>query len=115
LPARPEKLERAKEFRRNLTLHERILWRHLHANRLLGVQFRPQQVIDGFIVDFYCHAAALVVEVDGAVHADQQAYDRERDAILAARGLYVLRVTNDVGTNLDGVLARIAALVRART
>ncbi|WKZ37082.1 MAG: DUF559 domain-containing protein [Anaerolineales bacterium] len=59
-----EKLERAKELRREMTPAEKILWQELRANKL-GVRFRRQQVIQGFIVDFYCHKSALVVEVDG--------------------------------------------------
>jgi len=62
-----EKLQRAKELRREMTPAEKILWEELRANKL-GVHFRRQQVIAGFIVDFYCHRAGLVVEVDGDIH-----------------------------------------------
>jgi very-short-patch-repair endonuclease len=58
------KLERAKELRREMTPAEKLLWQEVRANKL-GVRFRRQQVIQGFIVDFYCHQAGLVVEVDG--------------------------------------------------
>ena len=109
-PVDSVKLRRAKELRRAMTEEERVLWRHLRTNRLGGLHFRRQQVIDGFIVDVYCHKAGLVVEVDGEVHARQAGYDRERDRVLAARGLRVLRFTNrEVRTALAGVLARIAA------
>ena len=57
-----EKLERAKELRREMTPAEKLLWKEVRAKKL-GVRFRRQQVIAGFIVDFYCHKAALVVEV----------------------------------------------------
>jgi very-short-patch-repair endonuclease len=59
-----EKLQRAKELRREMTPAEKLLWNELRANKL-GVHFRRQQVIAGFIVDFYCHKVGLVVEVDG--------------------------------------------------
>jgi very-short-patch-repair endonuclease len=62
-----EKLQRAKELRRDMTPAEKILWQELRANKL-GVHFRRQQVIAGFIVDFYCHKAGLVIEVDGDIH-----------------------------------------------
>ena len=62
-----EKLQRAKELRREMTPAENLLWKEVRANKL-GVHFRRQQVIQGFIVDFYCHRAGLVVEVDGDVH-----------------------------------------------
>src|SRR6267154_46572 len=89
------KVVRAKQLRRQMTPAERVLWQALRSNRLSGFHFRRQQVIDGFIVDFYCHAAALIVEVDGSIHADQADYDAERDRILASRGFRILRVTNE--------------------
>lgn len=102
------KLQRAKELRRAMTGAERMLWERLRGNRLHGFHFRRQQVIDGFIADFYCHAAGLVVEVDGGVHAQQTEYDSERDRVLSQRGVRVLRINNEeIQTNLDGVLARI--------
>ncbi len=52
----------------------RSIWQELRGNKL-GVHFRRQQVIAGFIVDFYCHKAALVVEVDGDIHDLQQEED----------------------------------------
>jgi len=104
----PAKLRQAKAMRRNMTPAERRLWNELRTNRLDGFHFRRQQVIDGFIVDFYCHAADLVVEVDGPVHGERTEYDAERSRILAARGLRVLRVRNEeVVQDLEGVLARI--------
>jgi very-short-patch-repair endonuclease len=65
-------------------------------------------VIQGFIVDFYCHQVALVIEVDGKVHDSQVAYDRERDDVIRSTGINVLRFTNDeVVNNLSWVLKRI--------
>ena len=103
------KVQRAKDLRREMTDAERILWQRLRANRLNGLHFRRQQVIDGFIVDFYCHAAGVVVEVDGSVHQRQAEYDAERDKVLSGRGLRLMRFRNDeVMQNLDGVLEHIA-------
>jgi very-short-patch-repair endonuclease len=110
------KVQRAKELRRQMTGEERILWQQLRTNRLEGFHFRRQQVIDGFIVDFYCHTAGLVVEVDGGVHEGQAEYDEERDRLLSARGLRVLRVKNrEVREDLPDVLARIVAACREGT
>ena len=81
-----EKLQRAKELRRDMTPAEKILWQELRGNKL-GVHFRRQQVIEGFIVDFYCHKAGLVVEVDGDVHDLQQEEDARREKILREMGL----------------------------
>jgi very-short-patch-repair endonuclease len=105
-------VERAREFRRAMTAEESILWEALRQGRLGGVRFRRQQVIDGFIADFYCHQAGLVIEVDGGQHREQAGYDAERDRILALHGLRVLRVSNDeVRARLPSVLRRIAAAV----
>ena len=109
------KIQRAKELRRQMTEEERILWQHLRANRLHGFHFRRQQIIDGFIVDFYCHAAGLVVELDGGVHQQQTDYDSERDKILSGRGLRILRFDNEeIRRDLASVLNRIAEVCRER-
>lgn len=101
--------ERARELRRNMTPAEKILWEKLRHNRLNGLQFRRQQIINPFIVDFYCHAKALVVEVDGDIHDLQQDYDAERSAYLIARGFRMLRVANeDVKNNLISVVQSIS-------
>ena len=102
------KLQRAKQLRRNMTPEEKIIWQHLRANRLRGFHFRRQQIIDGFIADFYCHATALVIEIDGRIHQTQVEYDTERDKVLSARGLRLLRIKNEeINDNIDKVLQRI--------
>jgi very-short-patch-repair endonuclease len=102
------KAQRTRELRREMTPAERLLWAQLRANRLQGFHFRRQQIIEPFIVDFYCHQANLVIEVDGDVHAGQQDYDRQREEQLQAHGLHVLRFTNrEVVNQLDEVLQTI--------
>ncbi len=109
------KAARAKELRREMTTAEWLLWEHLRRNQLHGLHFRRQQVIDGFIVDFYCHDKGLVVEVDGAIHRHQERYDAERDRVMCRRGLRVLRFANDeVMTNLGAVLEHIVAACRGQ-
>ena len=61
----------------------------------LGVRFRRQQIIQGFIVDFYCHKSALVIEVDGDVHDLQQEEDARREKVLTEMGLRIVRFRND--------------------
>ncbi len=108
------KIQRARDLRRQMTPEEKILWQALRANRLGGFHFRRQQVIDGFIVDFYCHAVGLVVELDGGIHQQQADYDTERDQVLAARNLRVVRIRNkEIDHNLDDVLARLLALCQS--
>ena len=91
----PTKKERAKEFRRNPTSAEKILWFYLRSRKMAGYKFRRQQVIDGFIVDFYCHELGLIIEVDGRIHHARKVYDAERDRIIQSRGLTVIRITNE--------------------
>ncbi|MEW6403791.1 MAG: DUF559 domain-containing protein [Chloroflexota bacterium] len=93
--------ERAKQLQRNLTPCEKILWKELRTNKLSGLHFRRQQIIDSYIADFYCHQHALIVEVDGCIHELQEEY-------LVARGFRVLHVTNDdVKKNLALALRKI--------
>ena len=107
-----EKLQRAKELRRDMTPTEKILWQELRANKL-GVHFRRQQVIQGFIVDFYCHKAGLVVEVDGDIHDLQREEDARREKALSELGLIVIRFRNDeVARDLSGVVERIKQSIK---
>jgi very-short-patch-repair endonuclease len=102
------KAARARELRQNMTPAEKVLWQALRANRLDGIHFRRQQVIAGFIVDFYCHAASLVIEVDGGIHVHQAESDRQREQALTERGFRVIRFQNEqVFNDLGGVLAQI--------
>jgi very-short-patch-repair endonuclease len=92
-----------------MTSAETLLWQYLRASRLRGLHFRRQQVIHGFIADFYCHAAGVVVEVDGGIHDAQLEADESRDRAFAQLGLLTLRVRNeDVFADTDAVLERIA-------
>ena len=109
-----EKLERAKELRREMTPAEKLLWQQVRAKKL-GVRFRRQQVIAGFIVDFYCHRAALVVEVDGDIHDLQQEEDAWREKVLREMGLRIVRFRNDeVLHGLSVVAGRIKELILTR-
>jgi very-short-patch-repair endonuclease len=105
----PLKVDRARQFRRNPTPAEGALWQRLRGRKLQGLHFRRQQVIHGFLVDFYCNPQRLVVEVDGDVHDLAAEADAQRQEVLRACGLRVLRVNQeDVLGRPDGVLARIA-------
>jgi very-short-patch-repair endonuclease len=109
------KVERSRDLRRGMTPAEKLLWERLRGGQFDGLRWRCQQVIDGFIVDFYCHAASLVVELDGAVHSQQAEYDSARDAVLAARDLLILHFTNtEVETTISAVLAHICTTCQER-
>jgi very-short-patch-repair endonuclease len=106
-----EKLERAKELRREMTPAEKLLWHQVRAKKL-GVRFRRQQVIQGFIVDFYCHKASLVVEVDGDIHDLQEEEDARREKVLGELALRIVRFRNDeVVGNLSVVVGEIKELI----
>ena len=106
-----EKLQRAKELRREMTPAEKLLWQEVRAKKL-GVRFRRQQIIQGFIVDFYCHKAGLVIEVDGDIHDLQKDEDASREKALSELGLRIVRFRNDdVVRNLSAVVGRIRELV----
>ena len=104
----------AKALRKNMTKEERRLWYEFLKE--LPVVVKRQYVIDCYIVDFYCAAAKLVIELDGSQHYDPagQAKDRNRDHYLRSRGLEVARYSNlDIAQNFSSVcediLRRIAA------
>ena len=104
----------AQELRKSMTDAEKRLWSKLRRVQL-GARFRRQQPIGPYIVDFYCAAAGLVVEVDGGQHAGmQRAYDSKRDGWLRDEGYSVLRFWNtDVLANTEGVLAEVASALEA--
>ncbi len=108
-----EKREFARQLRREMTPAERALWAFLRNRKLAGFKFRRQQVIDGFIADFYCAEAGLVIELDGRVHDNQAEYDANRDRVLAERRLTVLRIPNArIETELVRVLTEIKEACR---
>jgi adenosylmethionine-8-amino-7-oxononanoate aminotransferase/very-short-patch-repair endonuclease len=89
-----ESIKFARSLRRSQTDAESLMWRLLRDRGLGGFKFRRQHPMPPYTLDFYCHDAALVVELDGGQHADSR-HDEERDAWLRARGLQVLRFWNN--------------------
>ena len=103
----------ARALRRDATTPERTVWQRLRASQLGGLKFRRQAPIGPYIVDFFCPAVRLIVELDGETHVDAPS-DRLRDAWLAREGYRVLRIlNNDVTGNLEGVLQLILLTARA--
>jgi very-short-patch-repair endonuclease len=106
----------ARALRKNSTDAERILWSELRDHRLNGASFRRQVPVATYIADFVCHAAKLVIELDGGQHFSdaQEVADARRSAIIEAKGFRVLRFSNhDVMTNRVGVLETIATAIGA--
>jgi very-short-patch-repair endonuclease len=105
---------RARSLRANFTNAERIIWSALRSHRMNGASFRRQTPIGPYIVDFVCHAARLVIEIDGGQHFEskEEQRDARRDAYLTGKGFRVLRFNNhDVMSNRQGVLETIAAAI----
>lgn len=105
----------AQELRKNMTKEERRLWYdYLHA---YPVRFRRQVAFGNFIMDFYCAAAKLCIELDGSQHYTEAgaARDLERTAFLEENGIRVLRFSNlDISRNLRGVCDTIDMVVNER-
>ena len=108
----PEKLSFAKRLRREMTSTERSLWKALRRNAVDGFHFRRQQVIEGYVVDFYCDAAKLAIELDGGVHEEQWDHDESRDKAISSCGVRVLRISNEAMLDGDAVIALIREALR---
>ncbi len=94
----------ARRLRRNETEAEKKLWQVLRARHFLGLKFRRQSPVAGFVADFLCEERRVIVEADGGQHADNPA-DIERTVRLRAAGYEVIRYwNNDIMGNLEGVL-----------
>ena len=106
---------KAQELRKNLTKEERRLWyEYLHD---YPYRFRRQVTCGNYILDFYCAAAKLAIELDGSQHytPEGKLYDLKREEYLASQGIFVLRFSNaDVLENLRGVCQAIDAAVLKR-
>jgi very-short-patch-repair endonuclease len=104
-------VEVARRLRRQQTDAERSLWFKLRNHRLGGLKFRRQMSLNGFVVDFYCPNAKLIIELDGGQHVEQREQDARRTKDLEDSGYFVLRFwNNEVLRNIDGVLEEILSV-----
>ena len=108
LPYQKKLIPRATKLRKTATRQEKRLWYDFLSGHAL--RFQRQKVIGGYIVDFYCHAAKLVIELDGVQHSEAAAklYDEERTRFLEASDLRVLRFSN---TEIDEHFARVCRII----
>lgn len=107
--ASPTIFQRAKELRNQLTDTERILWMQLRT-KPRGYKFRRQHPAGNYILDFYCHALKIAIEVDGNIHNEKgvQEADHKRQKNLEAEGISVIRFSNkEVVTNIEYVIEQI--------
>ncbi len=107
---------KARELRKNLTEHEKILWSKLRRRQQNGMHFRQQHPYNIYILDFYCFEARLVIEVDGEIHLKKKEYDRERTRFLESSGLRELRFKNrDIETRIEWVIEIINKTILNRS
>jgi very-short-patch-repair endonuclease len=98
---------RCRNFRKEPTVAELILWRHIRDRQIGGAKFRRQHSVGPYILDFYCDEFKLCIELDGGGHLDpeQELYDQERTEYLKGCGIRVTRFwNNDIFNHLDAVL-----------
>ena len=93
----PKQLELARHFRKNPTESEDAVWQMLRNRQIKNLKWRRQQVIAGFIADFYCAELNVVLEIDGSVHDNEEVkeYDEFRTSVFASRGIRVFRLKNE--------------------
>jgi very-short-patch-repair endonuclease len=108
--------DRAKTLRRQMSLPEVLLWKAIKGRKLQGLHFRKQHPIGPYVLDFYCQAERLAVEVDGSAHSfgDRPERDDRRDAWLMAQGIATLRlpawlVLDDVDDATRTIIAHLEA------
>ena len=114
--AGPLIFQRAKQLRNHLTGSEMKLWGYLRSNPF-GYKFRRQHPLGIFIVDFYCHALQLVIEVDGNVHDQQDVKqaDIERQNLIEAEGIQVMRFSNnDIANHFEEVIVSLNAILQKK-
>ena len=105
----------AKSLRQNMTKEERHLWYDFLRN--YPTRFLRQKVIDRYIVDFYCHDAKLIIELDGSQHFEDQNIEKDqlRTSAFQSRGLEVVRIANnEITQNFRGVCDYIDMIVKSR-
>ena len=113
--ATPETMNNARMLRENMTPCEKILWERLKGKQILGLRFRRQHPIFIFIVDFYCHEARLVVEIDGEIHDQQTEYDDGRTAEMEQFYIEVIRFGNyEIEQDIENVINKITNRVTKR-
>jgi very-short-patch-repair endonuclease len=100
----------ARELRKNMTDAERLLWSKVRKKQLNSYQFYRQKNVGNYIVDFYCPAGKLIIELDGGQHYTKEGMKKDdmRDRYLDSLGFTVLRFSDrEVLNNLEGVIEKI--------
>lgn len=116
LPKNQNLLDNARKLRREMTLHEKHLWYDFLQH--YPIKIYKQRIIGSYIVDFYCDAAKLVIELDGNQHNTNEnvvCSDRERDQYMTSLGLKVIRFSNsDIDKNFLYICEVIDHVIKER-
>jgi len=105
---RMKKIKRdfARQLRKEQTLAEERIWSLLRNNQFMGLKFRRQHVIEGFVVDFYCLERKLAIEIDGGIHNKRKDYDQLRQQEIESKFNTVIRIKNEEINRDESVVLR---------
>lgn len=104
----------ARQLRKEQTPAEKKVWELLRNRKFMGLKFRRQHVIEGFVVDFYCHEYKLAIEIDGGIHKRQRVYDELRQIEIEAKDVTFIRVTNEeIESDKTVVLKKIKEVIES--
>ena len=116
IPYNPKLKQLARLLRKNSTLSEILLWKHLRGKQMKGYDFHRQKPLDNYIVDFFCNELMLAIEIDGSSHELEGAYERdqERQQKLESLGISFLRFDDRmVKQDMKSVLLAIELWIEA--
>ena len=106
----------ARTLRKEQTKTEKIVWELLRNRKFMNLKFRRQHVIEGFVLDFYCHGLKLGIEIDGGIHLKRKDYDMLRQEAIESKGINIIRITNkEINKNKKLILKRIDKLINRAT
>jgi type I restriction enzyme M protein len=84
----------ARSLRKDQTKTEKIVWELIRDRKFMNYKFRRQHVIEGYVVDFYCHELKLGIEIDGGIHIKRKDYDKLRQEAIESEGITLIRIKN---------------------
>ena len=114
----PDYVAFVRQLHRDQTDAEKLLWYSVRGRQLFGLKFRRQYPVGPYILDFYCYAYRLCIELDGGQHDESAGiqHDEQRQIFLTSHGIHTLRFSNnDVLQDIEGVLLQVAEAIRTLT
>ena len=107
--------ERRQELRKNQTPAEKLLWKFISKDQILGLRFLRQYSAGPYILDFYCTKIRLGIEVDGEIHKERKLYDKDREEYLKNLDINIIRFWNDdVLRNVGDVLVKLQDKIKTK-